>query len=91
MEIICFLDAHSGIRCCKLQIYAGTFSDWPNEFAWLKMQKDKSLRVTVLRIAWCATKYHFWMERNCGIHGEAGSGCGSIHYSVVSLMLWDTG
>lgn len=45
--------------------------DWNMEFDWaVQNLQEKSLKSTILRLAWCASIYYIWRERNNRIHSN---------------------
>ncbi|GLT79503.1 hypothetical protein SLA2020_509890 [Shorea laevis] len=44
---------------------------WQTLLSWLcKRLKRKALLTTIIKLAWCATIYHIWKERNNRLHNR---------------------
>ena len=71
--------------------------NWENEFFWVIGTKGKSLSSITKRIAWGATIYHLWRQRNSRIHENIYSPadvifhliCNDVRLRVSSLQKVD--
>ena len=54
--------------------------NWENELLWVIAAKGKSFCSTTKRIAWGATIYHLWRQRNSRIHENIYSPADAIFH-----------
>ena len=58
--------------------------NWENEFLWVIATKGKSFCSITKRIAWGATIYHLWRQRNSRIHENIFSLVDAIFHLVCN-------
>ena len=59
---------------------------WDNEFLWVIGCKGKSLCSITKRIAWSASIYHVWRQRNARIHQNQFNSVDSIFYLICNYV-----
>ena len=58
--------------------------NWENEFLWVIRTKAKSLSYITKRIAWGATIYHLWRQRNSKILENVYSSAEAIFHLIYN-------
>ena len=58
--------------------------NWENEFLWVISTKGKSFYSITTRIAWGATIYHLWRQRNSRIHENIFSPTDAIFHLICN-------
>ena len=58
--------------------------NWENEFLWVITTKGKSFYSITKRIAWGATIYHLWRQRNSRIHENIFSPADAIFHLICN-------
>ena len=80
----CHFTAGIWLRILRLCGNSRMPRNWENEFLWVIATKGKKFCSITKRIAWGATIYHLWRQRNCRVHENIFSPTDTIFHLICN-------